>query len=1085
MLYTIQPHFAKELYKTRKHFTNNHKDKDVGFPTYWDLVEGLEGEELTLANIADLIERVRTQNQAVVLLGARPRDISITTGFQRKTEVLRDQGQNYLILDFDGEHASINFSSPIGARLDVAQEMVPFLPRGKVASLSSSAYFADSERPNRLNLHVIVMLDKLYPREKIKGFYQWVNEKYPGVIDASMASVTQPLYIANPVFTNTPMVEHEQTVLLVEGECLSLDAFGITPMYGARVPSTRKGSWNAPLAITDETDKTEALYHKWKELVPFPQGCDRNNKFYKALYSENWSNRDISELYHVLSKPDIAGGQNVYDIFARARDNVFKLLNGEEVAPGEYHPKTLIHVSDLEDWDGDLPETGIVVFQSGCGTGKTKGIAKRLIESGRYKSGLYTSSFKGTVSPVAEAIPELFDYLDFDSEKGEIQSEKMKANRWVALCEKSLHKLTEVRRDGRYFEPRDLIIIDESERVAEGMIGNPYSEPQLLIDMCLKAKMVVLLDADATDGLTGLLASEIEKESILRRHVYQNTFDWYQDGHQIYLLKSERQAYMALETLLQKGKRLFIHVGFSDSTDSRKMSAIVRWLKKRFPSKKIKSFDSAQASQELRKAPNETIDEWFKEGLDALIVSPWAKIGWDYNSSSENNQFDATVGIYPHDFMGAEDILQATRRPRKTRLHYIWATQGKGQNILRFERELKAELESLSSKGWIKERANFFTRLCNAKNAAIIRRKENIPLHIRLLAEYRGAEVHTNCVMGPEVEDIKSSLKIEGNAKYREDIEREWPINDVIGRLFFRWEKNELGEWAKKDVIDQFAQTDEFGSSDQMSPKLPLEVFEELYQQEDNQIPSAKLPLDVFAMLYERDREGTKKMPEVLDLCRLWSMTVEEREEYANLKDIPYPAMVVGQILDELSQLLMPDKVERSVLDWLANPEAEPIHLFAPKSGFGRDLKSYIQCSEKLLVQNSAPLTLFKKAHTKSAKQFLIDIGSYFGFQLKELEGRFKLPEAKKSLIAYYAKIKLMKDTKGQRNARADEAYKIVMERKKSREKLSTQEWDYLCAEFRVFEITREPIVHKALHEIIDRYALWRRQKGAEQCFDI
>ena len=74
--------------------------------------------------------------------------------------------------------------------------------------------------------------------------------------------------------------------------------------------------------------------------------------------------------------------------------------------------------------------------------------------------------------------------------------------------------------------------------------------------------------------------------------------------------------------------------------------------------------------QKLHEKPEETIDYLIGKGYQVIMVSPTIQKGWRYNS--ENNMFDATVGVYIYGNLTAPTVVQRTQRFVGVTNHYIF-----------------------------------------------------------------------------------------------------------------------------------------------------------------------------------------------------------------------------------------------------------------------------------------------------------------------------------------------------------------------------------------------------------------------------
>lgn len=155
-------------------------------PPYRNIVYAVENEP-TPENIVSLLERIWAEDWPVAIsqFGPKPleelRNACCDEGrplcdpdegwFRRHRKALDETLMDFVVLDFDCEEPSVSLGSSLNLRLDAAKSLLPLLEGLEtVAFLSSSAFYEDPEKPNRISLHVFVWLDRPYPRQQVQDF---------------------------------------------------------------------------------------------------------------------------------------------------------------------------------------------------------------------------------------------------------------------------------------------------------------------------------------------------------------------------------------------------------------------------------------------------------------------------------------------------------------------------------------------------------------------------------------------------------------------------------------------------------------------------------------------------------------------------------------------------------------------------------------------------------------------------------------------------------------------------------------------------------------------------------------------------
>lgn len=996
------------------------------FP-YKNTVYAVENEP-TPENIVSLLEQIWAEDWPVAIsqFGPKPfeeiRDACCDEGrpvcdpeegwFRRHGKALDETLMDFVVLDFDCEESTVSWDSTLNSRLDAAKSLLPLLEGLEtVAFLSSSAYYRDPAKAHRMSLHVLVWLDKPYTRWEVASFLK----RNENVVDKHMAVLTQPHIVANPRFLNTPRLKIEgPRILHTPGKRLCLDKVVPRAIHTSKKPNASKNSGGG--VFTDLKELAEDLLERAKagEL-----DGRRTQILYEAIYRANWfHDGDTQEFLKDIDVPEIttgAGGRHdIYKMDADAKANIKRELTGEERNATRAKDTKILRHLDLADYDiEDLPTKNCVItLKSGCGSGKTKGFIKRFVEKTGYTRALYVSVYKGTIEPTAREIDFSY-YLEMGEDA---KHEWMNKQSKLASTDKSLKSL--FNREGRYLRYQ-LLIIDECERVALNSLDT-HSNQTELYDIALTANAVLMCDADISDELTNWFAKEIANKSTERKELIKliNTADWMgaDGGHEVYRLEEEKDVVEITNRLLQKDQRVYMHVGYSDRTEKQRISALVSYFQEEFPTKKIYGYDANTAPNKLRKSPNEFIDELIEgEGLDLLILSPWSHIGWDYNSKA--HLFDATVGSYPHSFMTAPDIAQAMRRPRQTKLHYVWI--GKRPKKA-FDKKREFE-ETWKHHPEIRALCRDVPQeLANKARAVKVVQESNVSYHFKLLMEERGANFHRADTFDIDVKYLKWLLTQYGKEAHEDRISRifneEPRARDSILRNFYVWN----GE-SRRFLNHAFEEDKE--------PPLHEEEFSDLYLRNER--------------IQGRD---------IGAIADIWFRTPEQRE-WLDEKDSRYFAEMTGKLLDHIDYIVRlrygnPD----SFLSWLLDDDSEELHV----SFNEEDVKDFMSWAEhlKYRLEQAAPWLRYAGLNASRAS-FIRSVANWFDchvYKVSQIE-RIKKVEVGNNVIRYYMELGLIPMSRAakipKKKDKLQQVDAILDEKLRNHEPLGHHETEWLSFRFR------------------------------------
>jgi hypothetical protein len=246
-----------------------------------------------------------------------------------------------------------------------------------------------------------------------------------------------------------------------------------------------------------------------------------------------------------------AAGNAVNDIIAKYKDVYYQELFQTTMKPAQHRVINQRYLGQIS-----FEEHDTMMIRSHLGTGKTHSIT-RLIAHGDYQRILIVSPRKSyTTAQVGEfevesALPHLQSYLDLAGPLYHID--------YLILQVESLHRI------GEWFEPYDLVILDESESILcqlhSTMTHGDYliSNHQVLELAVKTAKHVILADAFMTDR-TFHFTSALREPS--RTMLLENTYQPY--TREAILLKTGgvevnmEGLYGRIMTALRAGQRIVV-----------------------------------------------------------------------------------------------------------------------------------------------------------------------------------------------------------------------------------------------------------------------------------------------------------------------------------------------------------------------------------------------------------------------------------------------------------------------------------------------------------------------------------------------
>ena len=95
-------------------------------------------------------------------------------------ELLEEEHLTHACLDLDKEHSLVSkvVTSPdIASYVRITKSLLPILCNRELVAFFSSSIVADNkDKPNRMNLRVVVFFDKPYPREIVKRWIKTIGK---------------------------------------------------------------------------------------------------------------------------------------------------------------------------------------------------------------------------------------------------------------------------------------------------------------------------------------------------------------------------------------------------------------------------------------------------------------------------------------------------------------------------------------------------------------------------------------------------------------------------------------------------------------------------------------------------------------------------------------------------------------------------------------------------------------------------------------------------------------------------------------------------------------------------------------------
>jgi len=1003
----------------------------------WSCPGGIKNGEATIEKIERLVNKIKDEDLNVCLGQAFPTPGIDKNKFRRTYQELDNHGSDILILDCDKHDASVTKDTTPFERVELCLSRLSIpLNTGWVAYFSSSAGYY-KEKDTRISMHIIIILDKVYSHAHIKEYIDTNND----FVDTALGVRSQPLIVANPQFIDIkPDYPKGNEVISNKGNKLSLPKY--KELSSVRPPGILSNEFTK-LLLEGKYKKLEEYWVKVAEegRLDGKRGKWLLNTFQRQIF-HNRKNVDVI-LKIIKDNPVIYTDPNKNDrdwsdvehTYQTALNMVDERLLGKSIADRDKFKIKEVHTKALSlDDIKSLPrENAIILVKSAPNTRKSSVAIEEYRKLCGFKNGIYLSTDKSTISSFTEG-RIWAHYLDGGHKPTDKRFWAQRQD-WLATTDQSSRFYLD-EDEVTYPEggPFDFVVIDEAEAVHLNITNpNAYQSTRQIYDFCERAKVVMMLDANMTGEVSGSLAHSLSGQTDKPAHLLVNSFDWNSEK-EIWMLRSEEQAILAIKMLLDMGEKVYCHVGYANNCEKRRLRRLTKFFANYLGDPNaVKGFTAQDVKEELRRRPNETITRWFKEGLRLLIHSPWSKRSWDYNPLEEGAiKFDANVGIYPHNFISHIDIDQQDWRMRQTKKSFIFITQEKDYKEFKY-------IEKKALEGAIRIKHDHLPdiSLRNAKE-----RKGEMRANVRdaYLEHVRrgGAKIHDDWFEDKLINEFSQELNkisvIDSEIRFIEEHykdNKKTPgrikgLEEEKEKLTKPWMKNHSG-----DVLDIKGLITEIGANELAieideawnTPKIKEKILEQWFdinQSTNRDFPGERdhesslagnddVSKDVFADLYKRTIKI--KREDVKEIINIWDMDEEDR---ASLDaDVPATlAIMKGYILDAVDEVFK-DYYPEGIYKFpdLLREEKDILWLGITRSGVTH-LKEQINDYYHCFTDGDIPWML--KEHKKYPKRFLEGLFEFYGLGYTSFEKQDGLKEKKNAVRDLYIKEgKINGDNKG------------------------------------------------------------------------
>ena len=704
------PRVARKTYKNNKKVS----PKEFGMFT---LDSGYDFSQYT-SLCEDMVEPLKRAMKDKRPLFLYPRNsfkpfkqnVTPETIYRTSGDCVLDAPSKILILDVDYVTHSpvVTSSADLSVRLKTyIEERASFLSGKRLLVMASSSigleyiYSADeTERKDyskRMSIRVLVELDEPYTISQIKDeilnyTIEGKDEKgnhIPEVFDVSYFKPTQKTYIQLAICDESTINNfNSEEVIFVDGEPLSLDEIKEKSPYRKPVKTksavtfklNRSGVRSEDIKDLAEELMTEGELADSKfdhfnqlnkhfaftklEMLPLliNEITENHNQIFEGNYSEQkllssaeyWMDRTLKAI--------ACHNEDLRKRFTKQLqlDSVdlskgIQIVGQDAMEPQEFVKEHIVGANYL-------------CFASDCGTAKTKGVIKNLVD--HCKDTNETLLYIANTTAIVVKQAEEFEIKHYHS-NGKAVDDKSKligATRFLAICNKSLRLYSDLNIEESSY---DYVIIDEASKVLRGWNDDITQEEDFrwLYELSNRAKHVHLYDADIDDELCSWFLTTLSKFESEKACFYINNAKR-AEGYQINIAETKGDALYDLIETLDSGKKVFLFV--NDRNEKGRIEGAIEFIKQ-YTDVEINCewYDADKEKSALLNDTNGYISKRLQEGLNLFVVNAWAGIGFDYYHTEQH--FDKTVILDFQGWLNPKDIWQVLRRMRTCRLATVYS----------------------------------------------------------------------------------------------------------------------------------------------------------------------------------------------------------------------------------------------------------------------------------------------------------------------------------------------------------------------------------------------------------------------------
>jgi len=666
-MYLIEPQDPR---KPARKIIYNGKTEKLKPSFEWKLID-----KLKIGNLEDLyitLNDIDENDKNLAVIPSVPKNVEIGDKFRKKD--CEDYSINYAQFDIDEFTPRSTRAGEMETPLDMFRRIkgeLPFIKEDTGCVIQASNKYGIEGYEEEVKLRVYVMLDEPRTMNELKDICEFSGVYDHKIYVKSIAWLARP-----PQLINTKRLYNGKRTFLIPGKPLHLEKI-TTPIS---IPRNKGKTPVNPLA----TDSMTTLLLKEMSWKTVKEGIDwlqevydsgglahhRHTIIYRVVDRAAFLKRGIPQkmMDALYKNPHLLGDENPESMVEYIFDKNYEYATGKDLREC-FDADEIVQVDtlNLED-DLNMEEfidfkEKIIAIKSGCGTGKTaiQKQIKTLIEGAKPEwNGLYLTTLKSVIAAACKKTG-FSNYQDF-GEPPEAKRERAKKARWLATTDLSV-VFDEI--------DREVVILDEVERVIANSHGEHPNNIHHIFDLCLKAKIIILLDADMSYDRTGWFIEELCRRSRHEKQLILNEGD-YAKGMNFYLLKTKEQAMRLASRLIGQGKRVYVHLDHSDKEETNKRITALAATLSSLSGKRVLGYDAKTVPQNLKTNPEDYLkNELENKNLSCLVCSPFNLIGWDFLGTAKT-MFDVTIGIYEGNHIQPRDIFQAQRRMRRTKEHYVY-----------------------------------------------------------------------------------------------------------------------------------------------------------------------------------------------------------------------------------------------------------------------------------------------------------------------------------------------------------------------------------------------------------------------------